>query len=133
MKPNNVIYLKCTENSFYRVWMEFLAPFHKLTSRERDVAAQLLEQYFRLRDGVKDDDVLYDIMWSQKSRQDIRTRLGISQAHFQLVLSKLRTAGFLNDREINPRYIPHTNKEDNRFMLEIIYDWSASNKPIVSA
>lgn len=53
MKPNNVIYLKCTENSFYRVWMEFLAPFHKLTSRERDVAAQLLEQYFRLRDGVR--------------------------------------------------------------------------------
>lgn len=133
MKPNNVIYLKCTENSFYRVWMEFLAPFHKLTSRERDVAAQLLEQYFRLRDGVKDDDVLYDIMWSQKSRLDIRTRLGISQAHFQLVLSKLRTAGFLNGREINPRYIPHTTKEDSRFMLEIIYDWSTQSKPVASA
>lgn len=129
MKPNNLIYLKCTEDSFYRLWIEFLAPFHKLTARERDVAARIIYQYFRLKEEIADPEVLRDVMWSQKSRRDMRESLGMSPAHFQMVLARLRAAEILVDGDINPRFIPHKSN-DPRFVLQVIYDWSTPQNPI---
>lgn len=130
MKPNNVFLVPCTENSFYRSWIEFLTPYHKLTAREKDVAARLLMQYFRFRDSVPGDDVLRDLMWSRKSRTDIMTSLGISKAHFQMILTKLKTAGFLKGGDINPRFLPHKVQGDSRFMLQVVFDWSSERNPI---
>lgn len=130
MKPNNVFLVKCTDTSFYRSWMEFLTPYHKLTAREKDVAARLLMQYFRFRDNVPDDDVLQDLLWSTKSRKDMMDSLGISQPHFQMVLAKLRSVGFLKDGTINPRFIPHKMSGEPRFMLQVVFDWSSENNPI---
>jgi len=129
MKPNNVISLKCTENSFYRMWIEFLAPFHKLTARERDVAARIIAQYFRLKESIPDPEVLREVLWSQTSRKDMRESLGISQAYFQMVLAKLKTSGVLVNGDINPKYIPHKTDEP-RFMLSVVYDWSTPSKPV---
>ena len=129
MSPNNYVYLKCTEDSFYRLWFEFLTPFHKLTSREKDVAARIVIQWFRLKESVSDPVVLKDVMWSQASRKDMRESLGMSPAHFQMILGKLRTAGVLVDGGINPKYIPHIGA-DPRFMLSIMFDWSSPSNPV---
>ena len=129
MKPNNVIYLKCTDVSFYRMWIEFLAPFHKLTARERDLAARIIAQYFKLKDSIPDPDMLKEVLWSHTSRKDMRESLKMSQAHFQMILAKLREAKVLVDGDINPKYIPHID-ENPRFMLSIIFDWSSSQDPI---
>ena len=129
MKPNNVIYLKSSPNSFYRQWIEFLAPFHKLTARERDVAARILMQYFRLRESIPDEEVLKEVLWSQNSRKDMRESLKMSQAHFQMILAKLRESEVLVKGSINPRYIPHLGEEP-RFMLSIVFDWSSPANPV---
>ena len=128
MKPNNVIYQKCTRISFFRGWVEFLAPFHKLTARERDVMARILVQYFKLKDNIPDPEVLKEVMWSQTSRKDMRESLGMSQAHFQMILAKLREAKVLVDGDLNPKYIPHVS-DDPRFMLSIVFDWSSEGIP----
>jgi len=129
MKPNNVIFLKCTNVSFYRMWFEFLTPFHKLTSRERDVAARIIAQYFKLKDSIPDPEMLKEVLWSHTSRKDMRESLKMSQAHFQMILAKLREAEVIVNGDINPKYIPHTTT-DPRFMLSIIFDWSSSANPI---
>lgn len=129
MKLNNMIPLKCTEESFYRLWMEFLTPFHKLTSRERDVAARIIAQYFRLKESIPDPEVLRDVLWSQKSRKDMRESLKMSPAHFQMVLAKLKENQVIVNDDINPAYIPHKTDEP-RFLLGIFYDWSSSENPI---
>lgn len=133
MKPNNYIYLKCTSDSLYRIWMEFLTPFHKLTAREKDVAARIIEQYFRLKESISDPEVLRDLLWSRKSRKDIMTSLKMSQPHFQLILARLKTVGFLIDGDINPRYLPHKVDGESRLALQIIYDWSNKANPIGNA
>ena len=114
------------------MWIEFLTPFHKLTAREKDVAARIIIQYFRLKDDIQDPEVLRDVLWSRKSRKDMMDSLGMSQAHFQMVLSKLKTAGVLVDGNIDPRYIPHKT-DASRFMLQIVYDWSTPADPIRNA
>jgi len=130
MKPNNVFFIPCTETSFYRAWIEFLAPYHKLTARERDVAARILMQYFKFRDSVDDPAVLRDLLWSKTSRKDLMRSLKISQAHFQIILNKLKSAGFLLEWDINPRFIPHKVADESRFMLQVVFDWSSNNHPI---
>ena len=120
MKPNNILYHKCTDRSFYRDWLTFLEPFHKLTSREMDVAARILRQYFTLRETIKDPDVLHEVMWMPSSRKDMRTSLGMTPAHFQIQLANLKKAGFLRqDNSIEPRFIPHT-AGDPRFYLLVV-------------
>lgn len=123
MKPNNQIYQVCSEESFYRLWMTFLTPFHKLTPRERDVAARIISQYFKLKDKVEDPEVLHDILWSHKCRNDMRESLKMSPAHFQMVLAKLRENGVLEkDDKLNPKYIPHKTSE-KIFNLSVVFDW----------
>lgn len=131
MKPNNTIVLKCTEDSFLRTWMEFLAPFHRLTSRERDVAARLLKQYFRLKAEIDDPEVLRDVLWSRTSRKDMMTSLGMSSAHFQMVLAKLKKAGIIVNDDLNPKFIPHMS-DNPRHMLCIVFDWSSPSHRITT-
>lgn len=131
MKPNNTIVLKCTEDSFLRTWMEFLAPFHRLTSRERDVAARLLKQYFRLKAEIDDPEVLRDVLWSRTSRKDMMTSLGMSSAHFQMVLAKLKKAGIIVNDDLNPKFIPHMS-DNPRHMLCIVFDWSSPSNRITT-
>lgn len=128
MKPNNIIALRCTDESFYRMWVEILTPFHRLTNRERDVMARIISQRFKLQESISDPAMLKEVLWSQTSRRDMRESLKMSQANFQMTLSKLHKAGVLVDGDIRPQYIPHKG-EDSRFCLQVIYDWSSKDKP----
>lgn len=133
MKPNNLIYLKCMSfDDFCKTWVAILTPFHHLTSRERDVAARIISQYFKLRQKVQDPEVLRDLLWSKSSRQDMMKSLKMSSEHFQMKLGKLRKAEFIIDNDINPRYLPHTSDEPRSTLL-IAYDWSSVKKPIQNA
>ena len=59
IKPNSVIALKGNLScSFFRIWLEFLRPFHKLTERETDVMAAFLKHRFELSKVVSDQEVL---------------------------------------------------------------------------
>lgn len=129
MRPNFLFPVKCTEDSFYRMWIEFLAPFHKLTSRERDVAARIIQQYFKLKERVDDPVLLKEVMWSQQSRKDMRESLGMSQAHFQMVLKSLRDANVLVDGDLNKAYIPNKGPEP-RFTMCVLYDWSSDKQKV---
>lgn len=130
MKPNNVFLVPCTDISFFRAWMEFLTPYHKLTGREKDVAARLLMQWFRFKDNVPDEGVAAELLWSKTSRQDMLQSLKISPAHLQMIMKKLKTTGFLKDGMINPRFLPHRVKDESRFMLQVVFDWSSEKNPI---
>lgn len=131
MKTNTLIPLKCTEDSFYRLWVEFLAPFHKLTTRERDVAARVIAQYVKLRQSISDPAVLDEVLWSQTSRNDMRESLKMSKPYFQMVVGKLREVGIITETGINSRFLPHMPEDGNpRYILSIVFDWSSASNPI---
>lgn len=128
MKPDALIYLKCTGDSFYRLWIEFLVPFHKLTPRERDVAARILMQYFKLKESISDPEVLKEVLWSAPSRKDMRESLKMTQVHFQMKLARLKESGFIVDGDINKKYIP-SKSGASRFILGISFDWTSKENP----
>lgn len=130
-RPNNLIYLKCSDESFYRMFVEFYTPFHHLAVREKDVMAKIISQYFKLREQCEDPVMLRELLWSKSSRQDMRIALGMSQPHFQMVLGKLRDVGVLKDGDINPRYLPHIRPENrsSSFELRVVFDWTSQSSP----
>lgn len=128
MKPDKIIRVKCSPESFYRAFLEILTPYHKLASREKDVAARVIAQRAKLMKSVSDPEVLKEVLWSQTSRNDMRESLGISREHFQLLLGKLRRCGILVDGGVDPRYVPKMTDEP-RFFLGVLFDWSSPDNP----
>ena len=49
MKPNSVIKVQTSVNTdFFRLWLEFLRPFHRLTNKELEVATCFIKHYYEL-------------------------------------------------------------------------------------
>lgn len=122
-KPNNVIALKSSlSGRFFRIWLEFLRPFHKLTERETDVMAAFLKQRFELSKVVSDQEVLNKLTMSEDTKKKVRDDCNISQAHFQVIMTKLKKSKMINNGKINPRFIPRVEQDARGFQLLLAFE-----------
>lgn len=122
-KPNNVIALKSSlSGSFFRIWLEFLRPFHKLTERETDVMAAFLKERFELSKVVSDQEVLNRLTMSEDAKRKVREDCNISQAHFQVIMTKLKKSKMIDNGKINPRFIPRVEKDARGFQLLLAFE-----------
>lgn len=122
-KPNNVIALKSSlSGRFFRIWLEFLRPFHKLTERETDVMAAFLKQRFELSKVVSDQEVLNKLTMSEDTKKKIRDDCNISQAHFQVIMTKLKKSKMIDNGKINPRFIPRVEQDARGFQLLLAFE-----------
>lgn len=122
-KPNNVIALKSSlSGSFFRIWLEFLRPFHKLTERETDVMAAFLKERFELSKVVSDQEVLNRLTMSEDTKRKVRDECSISQAHFQVIMTKLKKSKMIDNGKINPRFIPRVEKGAKGFQLLLAFE-----------
>lgn len=122
-KPNNVIALKSSlSGRFFRIWLEFLRPFHKLTERETDVMAAFLKQRFELSKVVSDQEVLNKLTMSEDTKKKVRDDCNISQAHFQVIMTKLKKSNMIDNGKINPRFIPRVEQDARGFQLLLSFE-----------
>lgn len=122
-KPNNVIALKSSlKGGFFRMWLEFLRPFHKLTERETDIMAAFLKQRYELSKVVSDQDILNKLTMSDDTKKKIREECNISQAHFQVIMTKLKKSKMIENGNINPRFIPRIKDETKGFQLLLTFE-----------
>lgn len=120
---NNVITIPTsTEGKFFRYWLEFLRPFHKLTDREIDVTASFLKQRYELSKVVSDQEVLNKLIMSEDTKRKVREDCQISQAHFQVIMTKLKKSKIIDNGRINPKFIPKLDKDSNNFQLLLHFD-----------
>lgn len=123
---NNIIRIPTSlEGKFFRYWLEFLEPFHGLTSRELDVATAFLKQRYKLSKAISDVNILDKVTISEDIKQKIKEECNITTPHFQVIMGKLRKAKFIIDNRINPRFIPlGIQEEDNSFKLLLYFDFN---------
>ena len=92
-KPNNIARVPCSlDKSFFRYWLMFLEPFHKLTKREIDVAASFVKQRYELSKVIKDSEIL-----------DRKNKVIV-------------------DGKINPKFIPNINADNDAFQLLLLFE-----------
>lgn len=122
-RPNNAIALKSSlSGKFFRMWLEFLRPFHKLTERETDVMAAFLKERFELSKVVSDQEVLNKLTMSEDTKRKVREYCNISQAHFQVIMTKLKKSKIIKDGKIEPKFIPRVQHGAKSFQLLLAFD-----------
>lgn len=122
-KINNVITIPTSkEGSFFRFWFEFLRPFHKLTDREMDVIASFVKHRFELSKLVSDKELLNKLTMSEDVKKKVREDCNISQAHYQVIMTKLKKSKVIENGRINPRFIPNLEQDGNNFQLLLSFD-----------
>lgn len=121
-KPNNVITVPITGDSFFKWWCVFLRPFVKLTDREIDVVAKLLKHRWELSKCVTDPAVLDKMMMGEDTKQKILDECHITSQHLYVVMGNLRKNKVIVNNLINPRLIPNIRETDNGcFQLLILF------------
>lgn len=122
-KINNVISIPTpTEGIFFRYWLEFLKPFHKLTNREIDVLAAFLKERYNLSKVISDQKILDKFTMSDDIKKKVRDECGITQIHFQVIMTNLKKSKIIDDGKINPKFIPRVDKDSNNFQLLLSFD-----------
>lgn len=122
-KPNSVIALKSSlTGSFFKIWLEFLKPFHKLTERETDVLASFLKQRYELSKVIKDQEVLDKYTMNEETKRKVREECGISQAHFQVIMTKLKKSKMIENGKIHPKFIPRIEEDAKDFQLLLSFN-----------
>ena len=122
-KINNVITIPTsTEGKFFKYWFEFLRPFHKLTDREIDVIASFVKYRHNLSKVIKDPDILDKVTMGEDTKRKIREECNITQAHFQVIMTKLKKSKVIDNGKINPRFIPRLDDNTNNFQLLLSFD-----------
>jgi hypothetical protein len=122
-KPNNVIRVPCSLDQLFRYWLEFLVPFHNLTSRETDIAAAFLKERYRLSKVILDSDLVDRTLMSEDSQRKIRQDCNVANQHFQVIKSKLKSKKFFVNDRINPRLIPDVKEDNGIFQLLLVFEY----------
>lgn len=112
-RPGNVISVPTTLDKFFRYWVEFLRPLHHLTDREIDVATAFLKKRYELSKVILDPIKLDKYLMNEETKAEIRDECGISPAHFQVIMGKLRKSEIIKDGNINPKFIPNIKKKED--------------------
>lgn len=123
IKPDNVIRIPCNLDNLFRYWLDFLAPFHNLTSREADVATAFLKERYALSKVILDKDLIDRTLMSEESQRKLKQECSLSNQHFQVIKSKLKNKKFFINDKINPRLIPMVKENNGLFQLLLVFDY----------
>ena len=110
------------EGKFFKYWLEFLRPIHKLTNREIEVVELFLKNRYKLSKVVSDEELLDKIAMGEDVKKEIRETLGITLEHFQVIMSKLRKNNVIVNNKLNRKFIPNLVKGDNTFYLLLYFE-----------
>ena len=124
IKPNNVIRIPCTLDSLFRYWLDFLSPFHNLTDRETDVAAAFLKERYKLSKVILDSDLVDRTLMSEESQRKLRQECDLTNQHFQVIKSKLKTKKFFVNVTPFSIGIPSLNEDIKSFQLLLVFDYT---------
>ncbi len=122
MKTNNIIRIPMSVDEVSRSWLIMLRPMHKLSGKSLDMATLILDKMLALRKaGRAAPD---DMFISPKSKAELKSRLGITDAYMRVIFTRLRKAGFIRpDGTVNKRFIPDIDGSDHfRFLIDFVID-----------
>jgi hypothetical protein len=114
--------------SFFRYWVEFLKPIHKLSPQGIELISLFLNKRQELSSSIIDEDVLDEVLFSREVKREIRETLGVTSNHFQVLMNDLRNKKVLVDGKINPKFIPRVDKKQNDYKLIVQFRFDERNK-----
>lgn len=124
-KINGVINIPTSLNTdFFKLWLEFLGPFHNLRPKEIEILAAFLKERHRLSKVIADDEVLNSVLMSSSTKTKIREECGITNSHLKVVFTKFKKTNIIKEGKLNSKFIPkNIGTEDSSFELLLHFDF----------
>lgn len=102
---------------FFFKWVQFTAPFHKLTKQHQKVLALFLYYHYKLSLEITNTKILWREVFDYDTKLLITEELNIKDARIQNVLTEFRKKKIIIDGEISPVYIPNLDKNSKQFTI----------------
>lgn len=120
-KPDRIIGQRTTRGNLFRLWLEFLLPFHHMTGRELEVAALFLKERDELSRDISNETLVDRILMSDDTHKKIRTECNLTNQHYQVIRSKLKSKGFFQEDHINPRLLLKLKPDATEFSFLLLF------------
>ena len=72
-------------------------------------------------ENILDPIKLDKYLMNEDTKAEIRDECGVSPAHFQVIMGKLRKSGVIKDGNINPLFIPNIKEDNGTFQLLLYF------------
>lgn len=112
---------------FFKYWVEFLRPLHKINPRDVEVMAMFLYKRHQLSKKISDEDLLNKTLMSSSMRKEIREELNINVGYFQVIMNHLRNKKAIVDNKINPKFIPKLDDTQGDYKLIVQFSFNGRN------
>lgn len=108
---------------FFRLWMEFLKPFHKLTNKEIEIVAFLLYKRHLLKAKIPDDKYVDKLLLGEDVRNEIKKLMNYnSNQVLSNMISELRSKKIIVDNKITKVLIPNIETDAVNFKLVLNFN-----------
>lgn len=115
--------IPCSIDVFFKYWLMFTAPLHKLAAKDLEILSYILKKRYELSKIIVDDSKIDKFLLSTEIRDEIIEENNITKNSFQVTLSRLRKFGVLEANDtINKRFIPNLSHDADRFDLMILFE-----------
>ena len=112
-------------SEFYRTWLDYLLPIHKLTKREMDVAAVMLMSLQMLSRKVRSFRKRCGILLSRDGRKRLATYMDLSDEYFSMLYTSLKRKKFITEEGlINPLYVPDIVDSQKEYSLTVLFKFT---------
>jgi hypothetical protein len=59
---------------------------------------------------------------NEETKRKVREECGITQAHFQVIMTKLKKSKMIDNGRINPKFIPRVEEDAKNFLLLLSFN-----------
>lgn len=118
---------------FYGLWIDFLTPIHKLTSKNKQILLAFLMLRYELAQSINNEALLDEILMNEDSKAKIKERCNLQGNYLQVAMFTLAQQNVLiktlsNDTRkkykyrINPRILPDMQLNDQGVILQFNFE-----------
>jgi hypothetical protein len=108
--------------SFFRQWILFTKPFHKLNNQQQEVLSLLLYYHYQLKHEITNNKILWKEVFDYDTKVKIYTELNIQPSALENLLSQLRKRKIIVENKISPVYIPDISKNSKVFTIKFNFN-----------
>lgn len=106
--------IRTSEKNFFKHWLVFTKPLHKLDKMELEVTALLLYHFFEFKKEMSNDHLAWKLTFDYETKAKIVKELNTNDQSFRNVLTALRKNNVIVDNQINPSFIPRLDLDRSR-------------------
>jgi len=118
--------IKTNEKDFFKHWLVFTKPLHKLDKMELEITSLLLYYFFQFKKEVSNDHLAWKLAFDYETKTKIVKEIGTNDQSFRNVLTSLRKNKVIVNNQINPSFIPIINLEKSR-LFSLIFKFEIND------